>query len=73
MKTLSSMVTPSQMKVWLEILQRVPTRRVLLDLDKCADLCVVADLATVEIDELRQLNIFAELDVGSDRSGSSFT
>ena len=25
MKTLSSMVTPSQIKVWLEILQRLPT------------------------------------------------
>ena len=25
MNTLSSMVTPSQMKVWLEILQRLPT------------------------------------------------
>ena len=25
MKTLSSIVTPSQMKVWLEILQRRPT------------------------------------------------
>jgi hypothetical protein len=25
MKTLSSMVTPSQMKVWLEILQDLPT------------------------------------------------
>ena len=54
MKTSSSIVTPSQMNVWLEILQRRPTRGVLLDLDERADLGFVADLAAVEIDELRQ-------------------
>ena len=37
-KTLSSMVTPSQTKVWLEILQRAPTLRVLLNFDEGADL-----------------------------------
>ena len=32
--TSSSIVTPSQMKVWLEILQRAPIDGVLLDLDE---------------------------------------
>ena len=66
MKTSSSMVTPSQMKVWLEILQLRPIAGVLLDLDKGADLGVVADLAAVQVDELRQLDVLAQLDVGGD-------
>ena len=59
MKTLSSIVTPSQMNVWLEILQLLPTPRILLDFDECADLRVVADLAAVEVDELRELDVLA--------------
>ena len=43
-KTLSSIVTPSQMKVWLEILQFFPTLRILLDFDEGADFRVVAYL-----------------------------
>ena len=50
--TSSSIVTPSQMKVCDEILQRRPTDRVLLDLDERADLRVVADAAPVEVDEV---------------------
>ena len=66
MKTWSSIVTPSQMNVWLEILQRRPTDRVLLNLDEGADLRLVADLAAVQVDELRELDVLPELDVGSD-------
>ena len=36
---------------------------VFLDLDEGADLGVVADRAAVEVDELRELDIFPELDV----------
>ena len=54
------------MKVWLEILQRLPDRGVLLDLNKCADLRLVADLATIEIDELRKTNILSQLHVVRD-------
>ena len=66
MKTLSSIVTPSQMKVWLEILQRLPIAGVLLDLDKRADLGFVADLATVEVDELGELDVSPKLHVRRD-------
>ena len=45
-----------------------PDFRVLLDLDECADLGFVADLAAVQIDELRQLDVFAQLDVGRNAS-----
>ena len=61
MKTLSSMVTPSQTKVWLDILQRLPILAFFLHLNKCPDLCLVSDFATVKIDELGQLHIAAEL------------
>ena len=54
MKTLSSIVTPSQMNVWLEILHRLAHLRVFLDLDECADFGFVPDFAAVEIDEFRQ-------------------
>ena len=53
-KTSSSIVTPSQMKVWLEILQFLSDSGVLLDLDERADFGVVANLAAVEVDELRR-------------------
>ena len=59
MKTWSSIVTPSQMNVWLEILQRSADRGVLLDLDERADLGLVADLAAVQVDELRELDVLA--------------
>jgi hypothetical protein len=36
---------------------------VLLDFDKSANLCLVADLATVQIDELREANIVSQLDI----------
>src|SRR2546425_4860119 len=42
---------------------------VLLDLDKGTDLGVVADFTSVEIDELRQDDAAAQLDVGSDAHG----
>jgi len=38
-------------------------RGILLDLDKGADLCVVSDFATVEIDEFREPNVLSQLDV----------
>src|SRR6267143_761260 len=39
---------------------------ILLDFDEGADLGVVADFTAVEVDELRQDDPFAQLDVGSD-------
>src|ERR1035441_5107189 len=39
---------------------------VFLDFDKGADLGVVADLAAVEVDELREFYVLAEFDVGGD-------
>src|SRR6185437_1090359 len=41
-----------------------PDRCILLDLYESADLCFVADLASVEIDELRQFDIAPELYIG---------
>ena len=37
---------------------------ILLNLDEGADLGFVADLAAIEIDELRKLDVFPELHVG---------
>src|SRR5712691_527896 len=37
-----------------------------LDFHKRADLCIVADVATVEVDESMNLNIHAQLDVRCD-------
>ena len=59
MKTLSSMCTPSQMKVWLEILQRRPTRGILLNFDKRADFGFVADFASIHVDELGKLDVLS--------------
>ena len=59
------MVTPSQIKVWLEILQCLPDRGVFLDLHKRADLGLVADFAAVEVDELGKFDIPAEFDTRS--------
>ena len=61
MNTLSSMVTPSQTKVWLEILQRRPTDGILLNFDERADFRFVADFAAVQVDELGKLHVLAEL------------
>jgi hypothetical protein len=36
-----------------------------LNFDKSADLCVVADLTTIEIDKVVYRNVFAEFDVRS--------
>jgi hypothetical protein len=36
---------------------------VLLDLDKCADLCLVSDLTSIEIDELREPYILPQFHV----------
>ena len=52
MNTSSSIVTPSQMKVWDEILQRAPIMAVLLDLDEGADFRPVADRTPVQIHEI---------------------
>ena len=41
--------------------------RVLLDFDECANLRLVADLASVQVDETRQLDVVAQLHVRSDR------
>src|SRR4029077_17051027 len=38
---------------------------VLLDLDKRADLGVIANFAAVQVDELREFDVLAQLDVGS--------
>ena len=50
--TPSSIVTPSQMKVWLEILQLRPIDGALLDLDERADPRAVADRAAIEVDQI---------------------
>ena len=63
MKTSSSMVTPSQIKVWLEILQLASDVGILLDLDKSAHLGVVANGAAVEVDELGEFDSLAKFDV----------
>ena len=52
MKTSSSMWTPSQMKVWLEILQLRPDAHAFLNLYVRAYLRAIADLTTVEIYEI---------------------
>ena len=44
----------------------VPHFRVFLNLHESADLRFVADFTTVQVDELRQLDILAELYVGRD-------
>ena len=50
-KTSSSIVTPSQMKVWLEILQRAPIEAFFWTSTKRPDAGLVADLAAVEVNE----------------------
>jgi hypothetical protein len=42
--------------------------RILLDLDKSPDLCVVADLTTVKVDKFRQLHVRAKFHVRRDTS-----
>ena len=37
--------------------------RILLNLDECSDLCFVSNLASIQIDEFRQLDVLAKLDV----------
>src|SRR5262249_8252137 len=43
-----------------------PDPGVLLDLDKRADLGVITNLTAVQVDELREFDVLAQLDVGSD-------
>ena len=57
MKTSSSMWTPSQMKVWLEILQLRPDAHALLNLNERAYLRAVADFAAVEVYEVVYLYV----------------
>ena len=58
-KTLSSIVTPSQRNEWHEILHRRPIDT-LLYLNKSADPGLVADLAAIGVDEGIDLHIAAE-------------
>jgi len=44
-----------------------PDLRVLLDLDKRADLGVIANLAAVQVDERREFDVLPKFDIGSDR------
>ena len=55
------MFTPSQMNVVARYLAALPDAGILLNLNKCPDFGLVPDLAPVEIDELRQPYVFAEL------------
>ena len=57
MKTLSSMWTPSQMKMWLEILQLRPDAHALLNLNERAYLSAVANFAAVEVYEVIYLYV----------------
>ena len=66
MNTSSSSVTPSQIKVWLEILQRLADLCAFLDLHEGADFHVVADFTTVEVGEIVDADVVAQLDVGRD-------
>ena len=63
MKTLSSIVTPSQMNVWLEILQFRPTGAFFWISTNAPIFGVVADFAAVEVDELRELHVLTELHI----------
>ena len=63
MKTSSSMVTPSQMKVWLEILQFLPMVAFFWISTKAPILVLSSDAAAVEIDELGELDVLAQLHV----------
>jgi hypothetical protein len=56
MNALSSIVTPSQMNVWLEILQLLPNLGVFLDLDERTNFRVVPNFAAVKVNELGQLD-----------------
>ena len=66
--TPSSSVTPSQMNVWLEILQWRPIDGVPLNLDERADPRSVADRAAVQVDQIRLMDddVFFENDAGGD-------
>ena len=66
-KTSSSIVTPSQMNVWLWILQLRADHRAALDLDERPDPRVVADRAAVEVRERVDDDVLAELDVVEQR------
>jgi hypothetical protein len=39
---------------------------ILLNLDKCADLRLVSDFASIEIDEFRETHVLAQLDIVCD-------
>ena len=51
-KTSSSMNTPSQMKLWEEILQRSPTDRALLNFHEGADAGARAHAAAIEVHQI---------------------
>jgi len=56
-------VTPSQMKLWLEILLPVADPRPFLDFYESPNLHVIADLAAIEICERENLDPLAKLHV----------
>ncbi len=58
------MVTPSQMKGVARNLAALADFGILLHFNKRPDLCLVSDFAAVQIDELRQLHIAAQLYIG---------
>ena len=65
MKTSSSMVTPSQMNVWLEILQFFQPWRS-SESRRTRRSSFRRRLAAVQVDELRELDVFSQLDVRRD-------
>ena len=72
-KTSSSIVTPSQMNVWLWILQRAPTTAPRWISTNVPDPRAVADAAAVEVRERVHDDAFAERDVvRAARYGASF-
>ena len=68
-KTLSSMLTPSQMNVWLEILHLLRLSR-FSGSRRTRRFRIVPYFAAIEINEFRKLDAFAELDVVGNRQKS---
>ena len=66
MKTWSSIVTPSQMNVWLEILQRLPTVAFFWISTNAPIFVSSPIVAAVQVDERRELDVLPELHVGGD-------
>jgi hypothetical protein len=65
MKQLSSIVTPSQIKVWLETCVTANLSP-FLDFHKGSDLGAIPDLASIEIDEIVDLDSLAQFDIRCD-------